>query len=474
MYYKKTTFIILIAYYFLVALIAFWYIHADEHMQIFEFASYKAGITPLDALAWEFQARIRTSILPFFAFLLIKGFGIVGVGNPFVIESFSRVLSTALFIFSLYRLAPFFLEQLNDEGDKKKLVLFTLCFWLFPTYMIRFNSESLSASFFWIAFSIFDYRKTSSPQKGMLLLTGVLIGFSFYFRFQIAFLILILFIWSLIFLKNRFLDWLFIGIGAMLPFCIELITNFWLYGEFVFTPYHYFEQNIIHNVAASFGTEPFYYYFQCIFLFSFPLIGIFLLVGTVLYIIKFNKSVFTYLLAGFIGVHSIIGHKEFRFISPVFTILVPMAFIGFYYGFKNRKLVNNSIKAVIIMNLLLLPTALIVKSPRMMNYFILYFDTLHEERIYYDFPNPYGLSKRFPDTKHYFYKRKDLKVIETKKDSLSAGQNYFFTRHYYGESFIVNKIKYKRTYQTLPPRLVAKIPPYIEDGVGSMYIYKSK
>ncbi|MBK9328219.1 MAG: hypothetical protein IPM95_02665 [Sphingobacteriales bacterium] len=465
---------LLVCYYFFIAVVAFWYMHADEHFQIVEFASYKAGITPLDAMPWEFEAKIRSSIMPFIAFLLIKLFSFFGIENPFVIGASARVIATLFFIYSLYRIAPFFLDKLELEADKKKIILFTLCFWIMPSFMTRFSSESFSASFFWIGFALFDSRKSYESDKLKLILIGILFGFSFYFRFQIAFLLLFLFIWSIIYLRKRFFDWFFIAAGTLIPLIAEYFTNLWLYGEFVFSPYRYFRENIINNVAATFGTEPFYYYFQCFFLFFTPPVGLFIILGMFFYAIKFKHSVFTYLLIGFVGFHSLIGHKEFRFMVPVFSIMVPMAYIGFLYWFKHRKIVDVCLKVFIILNLILLPTALIVKSTRSLNYFVIYFDSLHENQIYCDKLNPYCLNNRFPNAKHYFMKRRDLQVIETHKDSLTAGQNYFITRHYYGETFFVNKNKYIKTYQTLPKSIVKRLPVNVEDPVGVTYIYKSE
>jgi phosphatidylinositol glycan class B len=136
------------SFYFAVAIIAFWYWHVDEHYQIFEFASYKLGFTPSENLAWEFHSKIRSGIMPIAAFGVAKIFISIKLFNPFIVEAIFRLLSAALFLFSYFRLLNFF-----DIKDDSRFYLICIFFWILPIIMVRYSSESIAGSLFWLGFT---------------------------------------------------------------------------------------------------------------------------------------------------------------------------------------------------------------------------------------------------------------------------------------------------------------------------------
>ena len=68
----------------------------DEHFQIIEFASYKRGGTPIEALPWEFSARIRPAMQPAIAFAVFEAMNSIGVYQPFRAMFILRLISALL------------------------------------------------------------------------------------------------------------------------------------------------------------------------------------------------------------------------------------------------------------------------------------------------------------------------------------------------------------------------------------------
>jgi hypothetical protein len=93
-----------------------------------------------------------------------------------------------------------------------------------------------------------------------------------------------------------------------------------IYGDFVITPANYFRANIIEGVASRFGTSPWYSY-----LFDFGTSG--RLVGGVLSFATLTtmafvrpKSLITWIFWFFVFGHSVVAHKEERFLFPILMI----------------------------------------------------------------------------------------------------------------------------------------------------------
>lgn len=305
--------------------------HPDEHFQVLEFAGLKIGFNTESDLAWEYHAQIRPSAQPYLAQFLIRSAEFLHIDSPYNQARFIRMLTALFILFCLY----FFTETVKAEIDNKLhpyLYLLTYFLFFMPYMSVRFSSETMSTGFFLLGLSFILKNGTTDKYLRLapFLISGIFIGLSYLFRFQSAFLIIGLFIWLLLIKKTRFDYLLYHASIIIIVIGLGSISDYFFYGNWNFTSWNYFESNILHNKAATFGTAPWYFYI--IQLGDFKLLSVLILVLFSLFVFAwiFNaKSFHFFILLPFLFVHFIIAHKELRFLYPVF-FFVPFICIEGY------------------------------------------------------------------------------------------------------------------------------------------------
>lgn len=323
------------------------YFHADEHYQILEFANYKLGNSEISDLAWEFEARIRPALQVFVAYAIISISEFLHVSDPFHQALILRLLTACL---SLLVIAVFI--RANQNKIRQDLmpwyILLSCLLWFIPLVGVRFSSETWSGLFFLPGLSMII-----RSDKKHYLRSGVLFGFSFLFRYQIALAIAELLIWALSFEKMRLKAIFEMAAGILVSMASGLICDLWLYGEFTLTPWNYLRVNLIEGKASTFGTSPWYYYFFLIFRYSFFPVGIVLLLMTVFFTINRFKSLYTGIILSFFVLHALIPHKELRFLFPVVNIL-PLILMLTYQDISKRFNIRKSVFIKLFIVLLVL------------------------------------------------------------------------------------------------------------------------
>lgn len=395
----------------------------------------------------------------------------INIFNPFLAEAICRVLASILFIFSYFKLLTYF-ENSIEDSQKQQFKKFSLFFWILPIVMVRFSSESISASLFWLGFYYFN-SKEERINFFKLILVGFLWGISFYIRMHLAILIGIFFLWILFYRRNRIFDFGYIFIGFIFSTGVEFILNYWLYNNWIWSPYLYFKTNVIDGIANQFGEMPFYYYFTELIKNLQPPIGIFILIGVATYVWRNKSSLFSWLICGFILIHSMVSHKEYRFLFPIFPLLIPLAYIG-YQSLSIFKWKSKILSIIWIINIILLPTCIIIHSFNPYNYLKLYPYTLTNKKIYTDKPNPYALGDRFYTVRPYFWKSPSCEVIEL--DSLNSNLDItiFITRKDKGASIQIGQKTLEKSFQTIPKFINNYIPESIKSSIDYLYIYQVK
>jgi phosphatidylinositol glycan class B len=458
--------------YAFVAFVAIWYWHVDEHYQIFEFASYKLGFTPLENLAWEYKSHIRSGILPFFAYCVSKILLFLQVFNPFLVEAICRVLGSLLFVFVMQRLILKFEIDTLDNDSRKRFFLFHMLFWILPIVMVRFSSEAIGASLFWIGFLFLDVWKDKVKFR-TIFFVGIIWGLAFYIRIHLAILIGMTYLWMLCFRRQRWPDIFLLAGGFGLATIVEISLNYWLYGAIVWTPFDYFKVNIIDNVASQYGVMPFYFYIVEIVKNLLPPLSLFILGGLGLFVYYYPKSIYSWLLASFILIHSLIGHKEYRFLFPIFPILAPLACLGFV-RYRSTFLNSKYAKWLWRFNLLLLPAALFIHSFTPYNHFSLYPKTLQYHQVYTDSTNPYCLNEKTENVRPYFWKSSHADVLVLDSNTSIDSVSIFISKTDYGDTFRYKSKPLYKSFGTIDPRLKEIIPKEISKTIDHMYIYESK
>jgi GPI mannosyltransferase 3 len=304
--------------------------HPDEQFQILEFCNYKLGKSPAKDLPWEFDAKIRPALQPAIAYVLVKAFTFVGITSPFVWALLMRLMTALMLWYITCRFCVLLLPQFSTDLGKKIFILLNLFLWFIPYISVRFSSENYSALAFMSA--VFLLMNLSEGKQAVnflrVIFAGLLLGFSFYFRFQIAFAILGLGLWLLFTRKMKFTYWSFMIISGACSITICIFIDYWFYEDFQLTPVNYFVSNIIENKAAQWGTHGWWYYFWLFFQLAIPPLSIFLLIFFFIGLYKKPTDVFTWCIIPFLIAHFWVGHKEMRFMFPMALCFMYLTAIG--------------------------------------------------------------------------------------------------------------------------------------------------
>ncbi len=319
-------FLFAVCIYFLTAYNSHGFYHADEHYQIIEFAGLKLGTHTPNELAWEYNAQIRPALQPTIGIVVFKMLSLIHINDPYSQVFILRLLTAIL---SLIIIRYFIVNTENQVvGNMTRKIYYVLSYflWFIPFISVRFSSETWSGLFFLLSLAIF-FSKIDYKIKPYLL--GLIVGISFLFRYQIAFAIIGFILWLTIIEKVKAHYLLKIGIAFLIVIFWGFCLDSFFYGEIVFVPWKYFFVNIIENAAAGFGTSPWYYYLSKLISFPSYFVGIPLIIFFFVLIIYSPKKLFLWCIIPFIVIHSIISHKEERFIFPIVFLFPIILILGY-------------------------------------------------------------------------------------------------------------------------------------------------
>ena len=310
------------------------YNQSDEHFQILEFAGLKLDInTELD-LAWEYEARMRPTLQPSMVVLLHSFLAVFGIENPFFITFLLRLLSAAFSFWICWLLFHTYKHQFSAGHQQWTFFLFSFFLWFGFYNGVRFNSEMWSANTFALAVVLFV--RWQKPTAWQYLQLGLLVGLSFLFRYQVAFMIAGMGLWLIFIQREHWGRLISFTVGGLLMVLIGVVIDRWFYGEWVFSTWHYFEQNILLDKASTFGVDPWWQYFYEIIIKGIPPFGLFYLAALFFYIWQRPKDLISWLSIPFIGIHLLIAHKELRFLYVLLPFL-PIALSSLLQFWQDRR-----------------------------------------------------------------------------------------------------------------------------------------
>lgn len=299
--------------------------HYDEHFQLLEYAAnVKRGITPTTDVPWEYQNRIRPWFQPAIALATLNLFERLGDRNPFDAAAFLRLLSGLLSWIALVRLVRCSRAWFHSQ-EIRRIAVASACFlWFMPFLAVRFSSEGWAGALFVLGFtSLVELAQGSRIAPFELVLSGFLMGWGFAARYQVGIMIGAALAWLVWTARPRRADLLALGTGLTLSLAGGLIVDRWGYGTWVFTPWRYLDFQVLQGVAARrFGVAPWWTYVSKVFLIAGPPIGLLLLVGGVSAWIRRPRSALTWVTLPFFLAHTLLGHKELRFLFPI-ALLTP-------------------------------------------------------------------------------------------------------------------------------------------------------
>lgn len=314
-----------LAIFIITAIFSVGYHNHDEHFQVLEFANYKMGFSPAGDLPWELEAKIRPALQPFIVWCLGSTLKAANVYNPFALALILRLSMALFYWWAIVRLIKLLLPDFTHQRGKLLFVICSLLLWFVPYTSVRFSAEAFSGMLFcFAAGTILQANEPGTRRQLQLLLAGLLLGFAWFARIQLAFALIGMAIWILFISKWPFRYWVLPVLSFIVAVGVCISIDYWFYGEWLFTPYNYYDVNIVQNIAAHFGVSPWWYYFELFIMNGVPPISVVLLILFFRGVWRQPKHLFTICCLIFFAGHSAVGHKEMRFL---FLMVIPFIYV---------------------------------------------------------------------------------------------------------------------------------------------------
>ena len=254
---------------------------------------------------------------------------------------------------------------------------------------------------------------------------------------------------------------------------VGVLIDRWFYGEWTLTTWNYFDQNILHNKVAGFGLEPWWWYFKISVENAIPPFS-FLFVGGFFILLFFKpKSPIIWSIVPFVLIHSIIGHKELRFLFPIIGFLpyiivktIEVIQVKFKLALSENKAMDIFMRLFIIVNTGALLVVMFKPADSHIPLYSLIYNKYKEPTtLYYIDNNPY---LRVVDI--HYYKRQDLELIPIKSiDKIPLNKKCLLILNHKNNT---NSRLVKNTYATYPDWVLKfNINNWVERANG-WYLYE--
>ena len=335
--------------YVIAGLFSSGFYHPDEHFQVIEYASMKMGWCSPSDLTWEYGACMRPTLHPTICLIIFRLLDVIGVHDPFVLASILHVVAGLVAVGAITLFVRAFRDELPQQY-RTAFVLLSYFLWFLPVVNVRFSSESWAGLALLSAVALLCSNVWRS--KTALFLGGVFLGIAFVFRAQAGAAILGILLWLVLIRRERVGRLALIVGGAALAVGGGVLLDYWFYGQWVISQLRYFTINLIDGVASQFGTDPWHYYLGEIIARPNPLIGLCILGALILMLRYRPKHPVVWCVVPFLLLHSMIPHKEFRFLFPIVDFVPFMLVFG--YALLREHLLPKSSRALRIVLVILL------------------------------------------------------------------------------------------------------------------------
>lgn len=373
------------------------YHNPDEHWQINEFAAFKLGLVNNENdLPWEHRSEARQTVQPFMVFVVSKIAMKMGIFQPFYIATFFRFLSGFLAWTSVFLLLFFSKSFFKNEKAYKWAIITSNLLWFIPYVHARFQGENWTGIFLTFGVALIFYLQKSNKNGYIYSLVGLLFGFAFILRFQVAFAIIAVGIWQLIFKKMSFSESIYMFLGFLAMVGIEVVIDYWYFGKWIFVPYNYFHIQLIEGISNNWGVFPWWHYATLFIIHVSPPISIFMLIVFLIITYYEYKNQYIWIIWLFILGHNMNGYKEIRYLYPLIPFFIVLVFM-FYDKFidifetQSKKLYFKILfTLMIIQNLLLITVCALKPAHEGVNFFSKIYSYSNKKiNLYYIKDNPY-------------------------------------------------------------------------------------
>ncbi len=311
------------AVFMVTAVVNYGYHHADELFQIIEYAGIKSEtFTPL--VAWEYDVQIRPMLQPTICLAFLKFFSAISLTDPYIQAMIMRIFAAVISYLAIVLFVRNTSRKISNPRLRTVYLAISLLLWFIPYIACRFSSETFGGAFLLFAMSIYFSDKEDTKRK---VLMGVCLALSFIFRFQMGLAIFGFGLWALLIDKKGWKFFIVPIVSFVVTYALLGVgVDSWFYGDFVFAPYKYVKVNSEVS-AAKFGSGPWWFYLYNLVSYPTYFIGVPLAIAIVYLLVRSPKNPYLWCIIPFFVVHSIIAHKEVRFLFPM-AFLVPAIFMS--------------------------------------------------------------------------------------------------------------------------------------------------
>jgi phosphatidylinositol glycan class B len=449
------------------------YHHADEHYQILEFANLKLGNASVADMPWEYKAEMRPGLQPMLTVGIISTLNQIGISDPFTQAFLLRLLSGML------TLALFWQWSTTLPPDIARRWIWLVCFlWCMPYLSVRYSSEAWSALSFGVG-CLYCYR--SKTNRNMFL-AGLLMGCSFHFRYQIAFAILGVLFWFIFHEKQPTKQILYWILGGIVAFVLGTFADYLFYGKWVIPAWNYLKINILEGKASEFGKMPWWWYFTEYLMSMAYIIGLALLVLATIGYKKMRGHILVWAMIPFIIGHTLIAHKEIRFLFPAISALILLAATGWdivAFKYQQNRVYRYTKGILLFVNTALLVVVLVRPAMEAVPYYAYLNQHAKDQKqvLYVEKTNPY-LPANIPIS---FYNPKHIEAIKLGKldrltsdtSSIILQNGDFILSEKMYEPLFNNNPKFRRVYCLFPDWITAiNVGGWVERSrIWSLYRY---
>ena len=431
-----------------------WY-NPDEQTCILEYVNFKLGISSnpcflnielKNQLVSDSSLKIRSWSQPFFYFLLTKISLFLNINDPFSITYVLKIVSSMIGFFSTYY---FFIKTENQFNNKfsKRIYLYSSFLIFYLTFFhARTSAENFGISFLIIGLAYYFSNNINFKNLNFFYL-GFIFGLSFIFRYNLGITIFCIIIYITIIHNNKlnikFAKIFYLSLGILIICFFDFLIALWGFGkiqnikiEHLYN-YEFFLNNItwlqfllcgIFNDfcgGGSWNPKPFLYYFAFILLEFFPPLSIIIIFVICFFWIRGYKNIIFWSTLPYFLVHSLIPHKELRFIFPI-LIFTPY-FLAYFFEKINLQKLNFKAFSVISIFFIINIFGLIYyslssqKSELKFLKYIYYapeiknieFVNSKNEIKFYESLNPFNIKSI---SNNYYFRFKDIKLVEETKN----------------------------------------------------------
>ncbi len=432
----------------------------DEHFQILEITAYLLGINKvaihdLSGYYWEWTngVRMRPWFQPYVYYKFINLIKIFFQDNPFLWSYLIKLVSSIFGYLSITYLF-FIFKDYFFKNNRKFNILFFFTFWFYPFLHARTSAENLSLTLFLFSFCLLFQLVIQKKYKFSFIklsFGSFIMGLSMVAKFTTVFNALPFFLW-LLFFRFNFLKLFIFGIFILIALSLGLYIDYINWGSFKNTYYQFYYHNLTAGEMGKmkyFGVEPWYYYFIEIIKQLAPFISIFFLLGLLFFWIKNIKNIFTWITLFSFIIFSAIGHKEIRYIFPIY-IFAPF-FIAYLLDFiKNKYLLNIFKSLIILSNIVFLTLTLFSPANAKVGVYKFLFENVSTDQLsYYIDQNPYLIN----NMEAYFYTNFLPKMEKFEKKSNDINEFWIASNNYKQISKLL-KENCEIKYSTYPKSII--------------------